>query len=65
MLNDFTGKVEVLTKLNKSATTRLDGEHLKDVAIAGSEMKGALKAAMNGDTKGLNNFIQKHANSNK
>lgn len=65
LASDFTKKVDVLTRMNMKATSKLDHENMKNVAVQGNDLKKAINSAMNGDSKGLTKFIDKHANSNK
>jgi len=58
MLKDFTSKIDVITKLQNVANSKLDEEHLKDVAIKRNDLKKAMKDAMKGDTTKLNNYIK-------
>lgn len=57
-------KIDLITKLNVKAHSHLDEQELKNVNQAGADLKRAMSDAENGDLASLNNFIQKHANTN-
>lgn len=64
MSKDFSKKVDVLTKMTKKGTSKLDVESMKHVSSLGVDLKKAMKSAFNGNTDHLNTYIQ-NANINK
>lgn len=65
LTKDFKKKIDVLTKLNTQASSKLDFDQMKNLKNIGNDLKKSMKSAESGDINQLNKFIQDHANSNK
>ena len=65
MLNEFSGKVDVLTNIHVKASTKLDGQNMAHINNISATLKNAMNDAKNGDSTLLNKFISSHANINK
>lgn len=65
MLSGFTRNIEVLQKLNKMASNKVEGQDLTKVNKMTSELTQAIKKATGGDSDALNKFVSSHADINK
>ncbi len=62
MLDGLKGQVKSLDSLKNLAQSKIDSVDSSKISETTGELNKAIKQAQKGNSEGLNNFIQSHAN---